>query len=360
MTNNFMAIAGAYRMTHCAATVELDAPALSNQGSVVAAQYPMVYHEFNPSYTLAAGADAGKLFVSAHVRATDTAVNQLNQEALAAKPFSYSGLAKDGVYMVLKMDPDVEWGRTRDCCFHTSASWPSPDPTGVALPTAAGALGTNESFPWYGGNLAAADRFIFAYVNPATATGSITGSLVPKIMQPNFGRMTFWNLSVNSGLTIRVRWGVELLVHPTSALAPSTRVCAPRDDIALTAYSRIVDQLPDAFPGSYNSWDDLTKVLRQVWKQVSPYVGGAAKMVPGVGGLAATGIQAVGNLLAAETKAERRALQEPLPVINIPAPEFVAQRRQKPRQRKNTKVVYEPVVLANGKQSRAKVQRRRG
>lgn len=337
MVGNLMNLAGAYRMTHVSATCELDAPALSNQGSVTAAQYPLIYYEFNPSFVLAAGADAGKLALGVHVRHMANAVNELDREALAAKPYSYSGLAKDGVYQVLKLDPDAEWVRMRDLCMHTAQGAPTPSSTGVILPLAGGGVGTNEVFPWYGGNYPAADRFISASVNPATATFGLTGSINPKMSQPNFGRIAFWNLAVTAGITVRVRWGVEFLVHPTSALAPSTRACAPRDEVALAAYSRIVDELPDAFPGCYNSWDDLGKMLRIVWNKISPGVGLAAKGMGGPFGLAATGVQALGDLIARTTVKDRQRDREQRPDINVPPPkDFPAKKKaksQKPKPR---------------------------
>lgn len=327
-----MAMAAAYKVVYASATVDLDAPALSNQGSCTCAQYPMQEYVYNPSYVLAAGADAGKLMIGNHVVLADAALSQIDNVALAAKPYSYSGLAKEGLYCVLKMDPNQEWVDARKLVNYATQAVPNPNSGGSILPLAAGAVGSNELFPWFGGNLPAADRFIFAYVNPATQTTypAINGSQVPALAQASFARMGFWNLSVSAGLTIRVRWGVEYLVPPNSVLSPSVRACAPLDDIALTAYSRIVDQLPDAFPGSYNSWNDLGNVLRKIWTVVSPGLS-YAKAVPGVPGAIATGIQAIGDMIASSTKQEKKPKQQ-ASVVNMPEPSRAPQAAKKTQQ----------------------------
>lgn len=347
MTNKFNAVCGAYRMTHVSCTIELDAPALSNQGSLTAAQYPLQWSDYNASYTIAAGADAGKLECVQHIRHYDLATNAQDRESLAMKPFSYSGLAKDGAYMVLKMDPDVEWGRTRDCSYSSSAAAPQAAGVypGVALPTSAGAVGTNECFPFYGGNYPAADRFIFCYVNTATATTQPQGDVFPKMMQPNFGRIAFWNVSKDAGLTIRMRWGVEMLVQPNSILSPSVRACAPRDDVALVAYSRIVDQLPDCFPASYNGWNELGDVLRSVWGKVAPVIRGLSH-APGMAGMIASGVSAVGDLLSQNASKKKRDKGENPPVVTPPPPPqtVVVQQRKAPKASPPPqKVVYVPV-----------------
>lgn len=330
------ALCHAWRMTHQSVTIELDAPALSNQGTVVAAQIPTYKVVQNPSWILQAGADTGKLAITSHVVAYDFEPNKPSVEQIASKPMAYSGLAKDGIYMVMRQDPDAEFVNTG--CVHSimAQNGGSLSVRGNALPTSSYA----NPYPYYGLNLPAAARTVGAFINPAAATSPIlSGDYVATMQQPVHGTIGFLNLSVNAALVVRVRWGVEMLVQANSPLAPTMKACAPRDDLALAVYSRIVDELPDAYPASYNSWDDLTKVLKTIWRNVSTplkgIMGGVMATNP-VAGMIGQGLVNFGDVLAADKAAritERKpevVPREPQYIIQVPS----GKQRQKQKQKK--------------------------
>lgn len=295
---NLENLAAYWRMTHMSVTAELDAPALTNQGTVVSAQIPFVKTTLNPSWVNLVDApvagDIGKLIVGGHIDCVDNLKNQLNYQTLAAKPMGYTGLAKDGLYQVLKLEPSTEWAATLQSPYllptgysgSANAPW-----RGMLLPKTT----YSDCFPFYGGNLPAGDRVLGCFCNPAT-TYLLSGSRVPQLLNPLFGRSVFYNLDVAAALTCRVRWGVEYIVPPSSTLAPAMKAAAPLDELAIQTYGRLAAIEPDAYPASYNSWDKLSGFLKSAYRAVRPVLAGMG-MIPGPVGIAATGGQMLGDML---------------------------------------------------------------
>lgn len=311
-------VATHWRMTHMAITAELDAPALSNQGSVVSAQIPWISQKLNASWINLVDApvagDVGRLIVARHIEVVDQDQNQIGYERLAAKPLSYSGLAKDGVYQVLKIDPHTPFQPTWDTTtLVPKANSAAGGAYGISRSTLIPKTTYNDIFPFYRGNLPAADRFIGTFINPSVQW-QLSGSESPGMPQPLFGRTCFYNMSVAAALTIRVRWGVEYLVHPTSVLAPAMKPAVPLDELALATYCRMAAVEPDAYPASYNSWDDLSKFLRKIYTSIKPTLS-FLTAAPGPVGLVAGGVRMLGDAIEeslSSRDAERPAVVTPM------------------------------------------------
>lgn len=292
----FSRLCSSWRMIYASATVDLDAPALANQGSVVAAQYPILGQVFNLSTQ---AATAPFFSVYPHLKMHDYVANKPTYDNLIQLPGAFSGLAKDGVYMPMRMDPSADWVNAYEPTFIMSNSI---DYRYGQLPvSAAGFEGT--VFPFHG--LQGAATSMKSITAPSVA--SILGDTCQRIQQPDIGQMAFVNMSVTGALTIRVRWGVEMLVPPTSQLAPTMQPSAPADERALAAYTAIANELPFAFPSSYNGLEQLLPVLRNVWAAVKPVVAAGLGAVPVAGPFLSAGAQMIPSGTRSRVTAGSRA-----------------------------------------------------
>jgi hypothetical protein len=94
------------------------------------------------------------------------------------------------------------------------------------------------------------------------------------------GHIVVYNMNLAAALTVKVRWGVEMRVDPTSILAPALKPSAHHDTLALIAYSDIAGNLPWAYPSAYNADNKIVDVIKRVWNSLRPVVGGVLRMIP--------------------------------------------------------------------------------
>jgi hypothetical protein len=213
------------------------------------------------------------------------------------------GLAKDGVYMPLKIDPLSPWISTNRAEYNTvssptTAQLPTNASLGRALlPAATPTAGT--AFPWYGSTY---------YGNPYPAVPAwaftdltLNGDLQVAFQQMNCGHIVLYNLNVGASLTVKVRWGVEMRVEPTSILAPALRPSATHDTLAMVAYSDIAGSLPWAYPSEYNASGKIMDVIKRAWNAVRP------RLATGLGFIPHPIAQGAGMLLSSLPDFERPA-----------------------------------------------------
>lgn len=330
--DNFSALCGAYRMIYQSATWELDAPELYDNGTVVAAQIPMLCQEFNPTLLPTGGGASGKVVCGPHIHFMNYAANKPDYTSLSSKPLTYSGLAKDGVYQVLRQDTSLPWVNTLERVLISGDAAMAGHVQDVILPTAT----YGDAFPYYGSTNT--NPIVGAWVNTPSTAVTFQGSPCLRLQQTNFGVIAGINISVNAAIDIRVRWGVEMMVGQTSVLAPAIRQPAPYDALALRGYTAVVNQFPDAFPADYNGWDALGGVLKRVWSAVAPVVRGAGKM-PGLGGAIASGVSAIGDLLTSpsEQAATKVNAHQTILPQSVPMQQPVQYQQQPKRARKARK-----------------------
>jgi hypothetical protein len=137
---------------------------------------------------------------------------------------------------------------------------------------------TQPTFPWYGhpqyGNQVVS---LGVYTD---GTGALFGDMNIALQQHNMGQISFYNLSPNARLTMKVRWGVELRVEPVSVLGPALQPSASHDTLALLAYSDVAGSLPWAFPSSYNADGKILDVIKKIWNNVKPVLGSTLSLIP--------------------------------------------------------------------------------
>jgi len=200
---------------------------------------------------------------------------------MSQMPGAFKGLAQDGIYLPVKLDPEAPWVSTFEARTLTLAN---PVEAAAAGPLVEGQLryygmpatppGTDGTFPFYGspyyGNAYPCQN---AWV-PAVGGNFMVGSVTTPFQQFNTGVIVFYNLSSTASLTCKLKWGVEMRVSPTSVLAPAMAPSAMVDSLAMAAYSDLAGTLPWAYPSSYNSWDLLVKVLKEAWNAIKPMAAG--------------------------------------------------------------------------------------
>lgn len=269
-------LCSAYRMLYCGATADLDAGALNNQGSVVAGQFPVTKQRFNYS-VLAPTAPFGIPYE--HVDCYNYTSNFPGMQ-VSQLPGAYMGLAQQGCYMPVKLDPHSPWVTTAECncvTLATPTAATTPNPASCRffnLPTTSNAGGT---FPFFSGNMA----YPCAGAYVANVNGFMSGSSTIGFQQKNIGLMVFYNLNINASLTVKVKWGVEMRVSPLSVLAPAMQPSAMTDSLAMEAYSDLAATLPWAYPSSYNSWEMILKVIKGAWNVLRPAAAAALGTLPG-------------------------------------------------------------------------------
>lgn len=275
---NLTKLAHSYRMLYCASTADLDATSLTNGGSVVAAQLPMARQTTN-IMQFKDGAFTGSY---AHLRNTGWVPNFPGIE-LTQLPGAYSGLAQDGLYQPVKIDPEAPWVNCYEQDLYLPTTTPvSPSGSNLRYAHVPDLPTLNDTFPWWGTTGDVSGHLPFRSANSDENT-DVTGDIAVPLQQNNMGVALFYNLTPGSRLTVTVRWGVEYRVPVVSALAPMLKPSAQTDPLALQAYSDLAGMLPWAYPSSYNAEDGLSGILKGAWgalKSVSKYAGPLLSAIP--------------------------------------------------------------------------------
>jgi hypothetical protein len=83
----------------------------------------------------------------------------------------------------------------------------------------------------------------------------------------------FSGLNAQASVTVKFVTRYELVMQPDSALAEYSRKPPARDEVALQAYRRIVDKMPQGFPASMNAFGGIIPMLWKAASVVAPLVG---------------------------------------------------------------------------------------
>lgn len=260
-----------YRIISQSVTAELIAPALSNQGSVVAGQYINPVQKSYASRTTEASIQS----VMMPIRWYD---QPPPQSYLALGTVAYTGQATQGLYMPLKLT-DFSVRHANRSAFHIES------PVSLPAPFIPGPAGTT-GYPFYG------------------AAGPTP---IPVNSGEGIGIVYFNGLSVNASIRIRVRQSLEVFVRPGTPFAPLTEAPLPPDELAVRMYSEISGKLKDAYPASYNDLGKLKEQIVAIAKKVLPYVDPAlsiAAAMPGIPGAAASAVRSM--LEAVRSRGDRK------------------------------------------------------
>lgn len=273
-------MASAWRLVYFGCTAALDAPALSNQGTVVVCQKPVKASYFQTGHATACARKIAVYNVDALP----------NYDVSQAMPAAYYSLAKEGAYVPLRLS-------------RTSQNWTCPaDGVVVSDDYAVGAWGQGID-----------DSEAFRIAGAAGApTGQMSSSMFPTCTQPYWdggvdamagdvsspllndyvADLSFRGLSAAAGVKLFLRVGIEFLVPPASVLSAQLRMSPGYDPLAMSKYFQISRQLKDAYPEEYNEKNILWNIIRKVASAAAPML----SAVPSVGPLLSAGAGVLGAL----------------------------------------------------------------
>jgi len=225
----------AARLAYFGVTINVDVPALYNQGTLIAAQTAQSWQVTAVSPTVWTALYGGP---------------PANYDNVIALPGSYQGLARDGAYLPMRLSspsfPFVEQGTT-----YSYAGWL----TGL----------------------------------PATS--------MPQLLPGSIGFVCIQNLSATAAVRVTIRMGVECQCSPQSSYSPFLHLPARPDEAAVTAYYGVSSGLQSAYPAAFNDWGALWKVIKDVagtlWKPAKAVIDTA---MPG-GKLITGGVESIARLI---------------------------------------------------------------
>ena len=277
-----------WRLAYLGATLYVDAPALSDQGSIVAAQVPI------EGEVVSCAVLSGSLNMGSARAMRFQASDVPSFGSLVQMPNAYTSQAKFGAYMPLRLGANHQRWFSQADTVNDATGWPVSG-HGYTIPSAGSDAGAVAcGWPYTSG--------VSAYLN--TTLPAIWGMRRFYPINENVGHICLTNLSVSTRITVVVRMGLEVQCCPNSIWAPMLRPSPAYDREATEAYFRISRELKDAYPADYNDLGKLWDVLKDAARKALPLIGR-------FGGPIGQGISMAGSLLLGQ-KAERK-LKESVP-----------------------------------------------
>lgn len=262
-----------YRLAYMGITGHQDSAAVTNQGQIAVAQYPLSHAEAAFFLT---SASPGSMFRPVEVY--DTLPKTWAQ--IQTLPNAYLATAKEGCYAPYKLSETCqEWQSTRNMVqFVPYGNHGTVDEThkGGAFPNAGVSLTTqNDAYP-------------YGLIGSSITTDS-DQSVILRRSDSGIIHIAGINLHSSSSFVFVFRAGYELQVAAGSPLTPFARISPRYDPIALDGYFATAREFKDAYPEDYNSWEKILDVI-------GPAAEAAAEVLP-FGKAILGGIKGVGRLL---------------------------------------------------------------
>jgi len=239
-----------WRMAFGGVTVYLDAPALSDQGSCIAAQYPATPISCGGGYQVGPPGYVQTCNIKAY---QDADFPQFSE--LQAMPNAYSGQAREGCYMPLILDSNHAQWRTPADDFLELVIKPADE-----YDTKAEVEATGQASLLYPG--------ITNYHQVLAAMP--TGTRIPMMATDIHGCVSFRNIAKGARLTFVFRYGFECMTQPNSVSVPFLKMSPAYDEQAISAYYLIRREMKDAYPSDYNDLQEIWNVIKGVADFVSP------------------------------------------------------------------------------------------
>lgn len=253
--NNMKGKIEEFRITSQSITAELIAPALSDQGTVLSAQYTLAPRTTQISdYTSESNRQVYDIAPDVIVYGRPVLPSQ---SVLGSS--AYSSKAREGVYQPLKLTK-LKWHSFNDWAVYYGVQ-DSSLLSGDVINTFST---VSQDFP-YSENRTGVTRF--------------SSLVVPKFCGHNFGITIFEGMAADVAVRIRVRQVVEITAKPGTTYAPLLEVALPPDPTALRMYSEISARMADGYPASYNDLGKLKDLILGIGKKVLPYVEPALNFV---------------------------------------------------------------------------------
>ncbi len=263
-TTEWLASFEQWRLVYMGASIYLNASDLYNEGICTAAQHSI--HPLESGVSLGTGAGTAT-YCTAKIQQWQT-TDDPPYDVLVRMPAVYTGEAREGCYMPLRLDSNHQrWRDSRDVArtgyFAQAYGTDSGTFPAAALPV----IGV-AGWPY-------ADCQP-AYLSAAQA-GQIFGDRHLCMLNDTAGKAIFTGLNLQATVTVMMRWGVECRVLPSSKYSSFQALAPPYDPISENTYFAVSRQLKDAYPVSYNDFGKLWDVIKSVARTVDPFLG----LIPG-------------------------------------------------------------------------------
>lgn len=289
----------AWRTSYSSVTIESSAPTTADQGTVVATQFATPIESFcarwTPSWTYLQ-----------NMSITEPMFKE--EEMVACDPRVYQGLAKDGVYLPLRLTgPSQPYLKPRPC-----------NPTIYRADNAA--LFNSYKATQVADVLCHKRQVNGGGVYPGSWSTMTNGNSAYDRL--NQSVTIFRGLSTSNQLTIKLYMGIEYLPDPDSPVrtfAVNPTVYSP---LAIDLYHRMAQELPSAYPSRYNSLGLLAGLLGSV----------LPKVLPIVAPLVSQGMRAVADMVhRPEPPPHKTVVVRPTMEKQVVAPSKKARKRKKLR-----------------------------
>lgn len=293
-----------FRHQYKSITAHLIASGLTNQGQVMAAQYPADIKESGDVISSYTPAPSGSNYVS---KILNCALPTTEADLAATAPGFYMDEAQNGVYLPLRLT-----GPSQPFVRSTLTSLGAMEIAGtpVAYSTTTDQYHTGAicvPSVYNSGPVPPGNSWVFqTLVDPQAVfvTGNPPGAVPPMdsaFDNTNIGVIIFRGLQGGTGggfsssIQLKTLAGLEVVPCPDSPNREFTRPAACYEPKAIQAYYELCFALRDAYPASYNSFGDILEKIGSVAKKIWGYVEPVLKTVGQAAGQAAlqAGVQAL-------------------------------------------------------------------
>lgn len=243
--NNIAGKIREYRITSQSVTVELVAPALADQGTIISAITDNPPQTFSFVYQGATPNDPISLQPDIHLFKKPPTDDKL---LLGAN--TYTGKARDGVYQPLKIS-SFKWRNARDPAFFANTD-------------------DDETYRY---NVSYQDTLQWPiYCNNTDSTFWNKTPVWPKMCGNLWGITYLKGMSNDASIRVRVRQVMEITAPVSTVYAPLLEPALPPDELAMKMYFEISSKLADGYPASYNDLGWLKDLIGKMAKAFSPLV----------------------------------------------------------------------------------------
>jgi len=284
-TYSFCQSVSEYRCMYAGLTGFLDATAVTDSGSVGAAQY-ILEPVKGLMYRDVAGVSATVQSKKKKEDEEDTSVTyaQLFQpkalayvdtwrgyDALQTMPNAYMGKAKEGFYVPLRIsDSLTEYKSTRDLVQYLSYTECAAASDPVTLASICAGV-KREGLTVTG----AATGQVFPFGSGLDYTAGWYDAIL-KPSERNLAEVQMTNLHPDAGISLMFRLGFETKVYPGTSLSQFAKLSPVHDPVAIDAYQKISRELKDAYPERFNLLGLLWNGIKEIGKRVLPVLKRAA------------------------------------------------------------------------------------
>jgi hypothetical protein len=257
-----------WRSVYSGVTVDLEAAAINDAGTVFAGRYGNKAGDSNPGITDAQGNIA---MVDAKSFDLLKDENELWQKV----PGAYEAPARNGSYITIPFIDPVQLWRSQE--LGTIVSEASPPTFGYQ---------THKPIMLASQGNTAGNAFVVDAVDQSTGIPDPTKANLLTISGTDAmqtGIMMYRRLYPNASLRVRTRLGLEAVPSAESPWQPFTDQVSDLDELAVRRATQVQRKLATAYPASYNSLSSIWNAIKGALKTISPILGPVADVIGGLG-----------------------------------------------------------------------------